>query len=286
MPGTSPEKSCHSVKPVAPCVSGVATDTASTVAGASHWPACGRTLAAISEVQESIRIARAPKRRVDEVLPDPAEQLLDQNNGQERADGRDPPRRVRGKVERQQQAGDHRAQVRHGSGPAHVLLVQVFRGDRAEHGYDNQHQRASRRKTRRRHTAVGQQRDDDVQHNALRACRLVVQVRRVKLQSVYFCISLRRLFLLSALAAVSVITFLRGSAALRQRPFGRTAPGARAAFQAVERAQLLRQVIQAFAHVALSISDGHKSIGQTSTQRPQRIQAVSSLPASATFPAP
>ena len=100
---------------------------------------------------------------VGEVVANPAEQLLRDDDGDERADNGDPERHAHGHVQRQNDAGDNGGQVAHGVGLFQQLFINVLKRHTGQGGHSDQHQRLhAEDQTRGQHG--GQQRNDNIAH--------------------------------------------------------------------------------------------------------------------------
>ena len=104
--------------------------------------------------------------RVDKVLANAAEHLLDHHNGHHTAKHGDEGVDGDGQVQRQQNAGDHAAEVAHGLGALHHPAAQVLAEDAGGHTGEDDHRRPEAEQNHRGHHGRHQG-DDDVQHNVL-----------------------------------------------------------------------------------------------------------------------
>ena len=110
----------------------------------------------------------AGERRVEEVLADAAVELLDDHDGEERADDRQPPLAVGRQGVREQDARDHGGQVADGVGLFHELAVSPLK-EHARH--DGHGQRDERLRAELPHADAQrrEQGDDHVEHDLARA---------------------------------------------------------------------------------------------------------------------
>ena len=108
---------------------------------------------------------RAPgQRRIEKVLADAAEKLLDENDGEQRADDGQPPRSRGRHRERQQKAGDNGGKIADGVVFLQKTAVAPFKDHAADDAHHGHEQRAEAEedhaRNQRRH-----QRDDHVEHD-------------------------------------------------------------------------------------------------------------------------
>ena len=94
----------------------VLSATASGVAEASVNGHVGVDVGSHAEVKPRNSTIRPTSAGVGEVVAKAAEQLLRDDDGDERADNGDPERHAHGHVQRQNDAGDNGGQVAHGVG--------------------------------------------------------------------------------------------------------------------------------------------------------------------------